>query len=533
MRRQRNGARRRARLRGGAALPGELAAARDLLRGALSDGALGVTLGVVYAPEYNYDADGFTEVLSPMREYPVPLVAHVRGEGDLLHESLREVIGIARRLGTPLHVSHLKCIGRRNWGRGAKRALEILEEARARGLRADCDVYPYTAGSTQLLQILPPHFLEGGAPGIIRRLREPARREELRGIFAGPSDRFENLVYLVGWENIRCTSMRRPENQPFIGKSVAEIARRRGQDPCDCACDLLAAEECDVAMIDFITSEEDVRTILRSPMSSVISDSVYPSRGVPHPRLYGAFPKVLIDYVRESPLLTLEEAVHKMTAKPAGVYRLGSKGLLLAGFDADINVFSLENLKNPASYEHPAQYASGFDYVFVNGRAAVDHDELTARRGQTAEAGMRAAREQRPPALPAEPKLERELSEGLLEEEPGRYASGEADAVSGLFFRGVFPGLDFEEAELRGLRLRGDAADRGGPLQNGAHRPGFPAVRPLERQLFKGSAHAGAVRRLQARGRGLLRGGAAGRALFPVQPAVRAVFPGGAAHGAV
>ncbi len=357
--------------------PGELAAARDLLRGALSDGALGVTLGVVYAPEYNYDADGFAEVLSPMREFPVPLAAHVRGEGDLLHESLYEVIGIARRLGTPLHVSHLKCIGRRNWGRGAKRALEILEEARARGLRADCDVYPYTAGSTQLLQILPPHFLEGGAPGVIRRLREPARREELRGIFAGPSDRFENLVYLVGWENIRCTSMRRPENQPFIGKSVAEIARRRGQDPCDCACDLLAAEECDVAMIDFITSEEDVRTILRSPMSSVISDSVYPSRGVPHPRLYGAFPKVLIDYVRESPLLTLEEAVHKMTAKPAGVYRLGSKGLLRAGFDADINVFSLENLKNPASYEHPAQYASGFDYVFVNGRAAVDHDELT------------------------------------------------------------------------------------------------------------------------------------------------------------
>lgn len=108
--------------------------ARDLLRGALSDGALGVTLGVVYAPEYNYDADGFAEVLSPMREFPVPLAAHVRGEGDLLHESLREVIGIARRLGTPLHVSHLKCIGRRNWGRGAKRALEILEEARARGL---------------------------------------------------------------------------------------------------------------------------------------------------------------------------------------------------------------------------------------------------------------------------------------------------------------------------------------------------------------------------------------------------------------
>lgn len=364
----------------GALTPGELAAARGLLEDALAAGALGVSMGIVYAPEYCYDADGFAQVLAPVRGTGVPLVTHVRGEGDTFHQSLGEVIDVARRLDAPLHVSHFKCIGQRNWGHGMARALEILDEARESGLYIDCDVYPYTAGSTQLLQILPPWFLDGGAPAITRRLREPAQVDALREIFAKPSDRFENLVNLVGWENIRCTTFTQPDNQAYTGMSVAAIAAARGEDPCACACRLLAEEECRISMVDFITSEQDVRTVLRYPYSNVISDAVYPSGGTPHPRLYAAFPKVLIDYVRNEPVLTLEQAVHKMTARPASVLGLRGKGLLREGYDADINVFALGRLEADASYENPAVLACGFDYVFVGGTAAVEHDRLTGAR---------------------------------------------------------------------------------------------------------------------------------------------------------
>lgn len=355
----------------------QLAQAKALLRDAVDVGALGISLGLVYAPENCYTFDELCQVLTVAGERNVPLVAHIRGEGDLFHESLEEVAAIAKSVGAPLHISHLKCIGKRNWGHGVTRALEILDEARASGIRVDCDAYPYTAGSTQLIQILPPEFLEGGTPEIVRRLRDSQCRRRLAQILPNPQPYFENLVSSIGWENIRCTAMARPQNQPYINKSIAEIAALRGQAPCECVCDLLAEEDCNIAMVDFITCEEDIRTILRYPYTSVISDSVYPSGGVPHPRLYGTFPRILQKYVREEQALTLEEAVGKMTAKPATVYGLPGKGLLREGFDADLVVFDPQTVGTNASYENPRQYGYGFDYVLVDGQTAVDHDKVT------------------------------------------------------------------------------------------------------------------------------------------------------------
>lgn len=354
----------------------ELAAAHEFLRSSLAAGALGVTLGIVYSPENCYDADGFVEVLQPMKEFGVPLVTHIRGEGDLFHESLREVIDIARRLDVPLHVSHLKCIGKRNWGHGVTKALQILREARDSGMDISYDVYPYTAGSTQLIQILPPDYLEGGVEEMVKRLTDPEKRRELTAILKEPQDYFENLLSSIGWENIRMSTLTLPKNQKYVGKSVTEIAKIQGKDPYDCAYDMLAEEQCKISMVDFITSEEDICTILRDPYSSVISDSVYPTGGVPHPRLYGTFPRVLEKYVREEKVLTLEQAVHKMTALPASVYHL-KKGLLAEGADADINVFKLENVHTAATYADPKRFATGFDYVLVNGQIAVDHDVMT------------------------------------------------------------------------------------------------------------------------------------------------------------
>ena len=362
---------------GGRMAAGEVDAARGQLRESLEAGALGVSLGIVYAPEYHYDVEGFVEVLEPMKQFGVPLVTHIRGEGDLFCRSVEEVLEIARRLEVPLHISHFKCIGKRNWGHEVARALELLEQANAAGMQVDCDVYPYTAGSTQLIQILPPDYLEGGVPEITRRLRDPDCREHLRQVFSAPSQAFENLVNAVGWENIRCSTLTLEKYRPYQGKDLAEIARMRGMDPCDCACEMLAEEDCKISMVDFITCEEDIRTILQSRFSSVISDSVYPTGGVPHPRLYGTFPRVLIEYVRKSPVLTLEQAIHKMTGKPAGVFRLGKKGLLREGWDADLNLFRLERLETKATYEDPCQLATGFDDVIVGGQIAVENDRLT------------------------------------------------------------------------------------------------------------------------------------------------------------
>lgn len=352
----------------------ELKQAREYIRTSLEAGALGVTLGIVYAPEYNYDLEDFVEVLQPMKEFNVPLVTHIRGEGDIFKESIEEVIEIARRLGVPLHISHLKCIGKRNWGHGVDTVLSLINQARQEGMDVTCDVYPYTAGSTQLIQVLPPEYLEGGFAEIVKRLGDKKQRDELTKILKTPSKSFENLVSSIGWENIRVTTVLTEANKKYVGKSIQEIAKLQKKDPYECAYDLLIEENCNIAMVDFITSEEDIKKILKFPYTNVISDTVYPTGGVPHPRMYGTFPRILEKYVRTEQVLSLEEAVYKMTALPAKLYQLNQKGILKEGMDADILIFDLDKVSTKATYDNPRCFATGFSYVFVNGTVAVKED---------------------------------------------------------------------------------------------------------------------------------------------------------------
>lgn len=361
----------------------EVKRAGGYIKQALKAGALGVSLGIVYAPEYNYDIDGFLEVLEPMKDFQVPLVTHIRGEGDIFKESVEEVIEIAGRLSVPLHISHLKCIGERNWGHGVREVLKLLEDAREGGMEVSCDVYPYTAGSTQLVQILPPGFLEGGFGEIVKRLQNPEKRRDLTNLLMEPSDQFENILSSIGFENIRITTVQTDKNQQYTGKSIEEIARLKGTNPYDTVYDLLAEENCQVSMVDFITSEDDIRTILKYPYTSIISDSVYPGGGLPHPRMYGTFPKVLKQYVKKEGLLSIEEAVHKMTWLPASLYGLKNKGRLKEGADGDIIVLDLDKIDTKASYEKPAVYPRGFDYIWVNGRLAVENDRYTGVKNGT------------------------------------------------------------------------------------------------------------------------------------------------------
>lgn len=357
----------------------QIHAIQRALETALEEWALGVSLGLGYAPECFYSTEELISVLSVLRGTDIPVTVHMREEGDAVCEALEEMLTVARRLQVPVHISHLKAMGSRNWGKKIPQAIAMMDRAREEGLDVTCDVYPYTAGSTQLIHILPPAFLTGGTQAITERLRDPARRRELAERIQNGRD-FDNIAGMVGWENILCSTLNQPENRPFQGMSVADIAKAQGKDPFTCACDLLVSENCAITMIDFITDEADIARLLRLPYSAVISDSTYPTSGKRHPRVYGTFARVLEKYVRQEKVLTLPEAVASMTAIPAAALRLRGKGRLAAGMDADINIFDPAAVHEVGTYADPHRCAAGMDWVLVGGVPAIAEGALTGER---------------------------------------------------------------------------------------------------------------------------------------------------------
>ena len=355
---------------------GEYARLHAALRQALSEGALGVSLGLGYAPECFYSTEELIRALEPLKDSGTVITVHMRQEGDGVVDALREMIAVARALNTPVEISHLKAIGKRNWNRAVPEMLSLLEQARAEGLDITCDLYPYPAGSTQLIHVLPPEFQAGGTEALTAALRDPAQRAAMRRRMERDSD-FENIFLLVGPENIRATSLHLPEHRPFEGKSITEIAAAQGKDPFDALFDLLAAECCQVSMIDFIAAEEDIEAILRSPLSGVISDSTYPEGGLCHRRVYGTYPRLLETYVKERGVLTLPEAIHKITRKPADRFGLPRKGRIEIGADADLCLFDPGRIHETGTWENPQQLAAGMDYVFVGGIPAIDDGRFT------------------------------------------------------------------------------------------------------------------------------------------------------------
>ena len=290
----------------------------------------------------------------------------MRQEGDGVVDALREMLTVARELRCPVEISHLKGIGRRNWGRAVPEMLRLLENARAEGLDVACDVYPYSAGSTQLIHVLPPEFQKGGLDALTAALRDPSSRAAMRGRMETGSD-FENITHLVGFENVVPISLHTEEYKPFEGKSLSEIADTLGKDPYDALFDLLAAERCEAGMIDFIAAEEDIEAILRTPFSVPISDATYPVEGLCHPRVYGSAARFLAHYVCERGILMLPQAVHKLTMQSADRLGLSRKGRIAVGADADLCLFSPENIRENGAYTAPRQLASGMDAVFVAG----------------------------------------------------------------------------------------------------------------------------------------------------------------------
>ena len=347
-----------------------------LLEQSLEDGAAGVSLGLGYAPECFYSTDALLRALAPLRRSGVTVAVHMRQEGDGVVAALKEMLVAARELETPVQISHLKAIGKRNWRRAVPEMLQLLEQARQDGVDIACDVYPYPAGSTQLIHTLPPEFQDGGIPILTQALRDPEQRLQMRRRMETAAE-FENLTLLVGFENIRPTSLTCPEYRPYEAMTLEEIAAAQGKAPYDALFDLLASEDCAASMIDTITHEEDIDQIVRAPFSGIISDATYPIGGLIHRRVYGTYPRILETYVKRRGILTLPDAVRKITRLPADRFGLSKKGRIETGADADLCLFDLENIHETSTWLQPAQLAQGMDWVFVNGCPAIENGRFT------------------------------------------------------------------------------------------------------------------------------------------------------------
>ncbi|MEG0450053.1 MAG: D-aminoacylase [Lysinibacillus sp.] len=352
---------------------------KHIVEEGMKAGAIGLSIGLLYAPGSYSNKEEIAELCKVVTKYNGILSTHIRGEGNNLIPSIKEVLWIAENVGIPLHLSHLKAAGKRNWGK-VNEAMEMIEDARSRGMDVTCDVYPYTAGSTMLTTLLPPWALEGGLSAIISRLKDSGERAKIRKELAEEREDWDNLVASTGWDSVIISSVNSPDLKKYEGQSIQAIGNENGKHPIDQAFDLLIEEDGNIGIVYFHMDEGDVQQVMKYQNSLIASDSLTCYTGKPHPRLYGTFPRVLDKYVKEQKVLTLEDAVRKMTSFPAKRFGLGKRGVLSEGYKADIVLFNMENMEDKATYENPAQFPEGIQYVFVDGKLTTKDKKHTSSK---------------------------------------------------------------------------------------------------------------------------------------------------------
>jgi len=365
------------------ATPEQMQRMRELVRQEMQAGALGIGSSLIYAPAFYAPTEELIELCKVAAQYKGKYISHMRSEGNRLIEGIEELIRIAREANIPAEIYHLKAAGKSNWPK-MDTAIALIEKARKQGLKITADMYTYPAGSTGLDAAMPPWVLDGGYEAAFKRLKDPATRKKIAQEILTPSDKWENLflaagsadrVILVGFKNDRL--------KPYTGKTLGEVAKLRGEEITDTIMNLVVEDQSRVGTVYFMMDEENLKKQIKLPWVSFGSDGgSMAAEGIflkssTHPRAYGNFARLLGKYVREERVISLEEAVRRLTSLPATNLGLDRRGLVKVGYFADVVVFDPKTIGDKATFEQPHQYAVGMRHVFVNGKQVLKDGEHT------------------------------------------------------------------------------------------------------------------------------------------------------------
>ena len=364
----------------------EIKSMQSFVTEAMENGAFGISTGLIYAPQSYAKTDEIIELAKVVAKYGGIYCSHIRGEGATVVDAVNEVIEITEKSGcTGGHIAHHKVAGKSYWGKSSE-TLRLMQEANARGIGITCDQYPYNRGMTSLITLLPPWVHEGGLEKLIERLKNSDDRIHIKKDVQQGIEGWENWIKDAGFDSIYIASVKTEKWRDMEGKHLSEIARLKEKtDEWETLFDLLIDENGEVSMTVELMDEEDIRRIMTGRYTMIGTDAwgVNPSgilrHGKPHPRYYGTYPRILGKYVREEGVLTLENAIRKMTSFPAQRLGLLDRGLLKEGLWADVVIFDPETVIDKATYLDPHQFPEGILHVLVNGQIVVANGQQTGR----------------------------------------------------------------------------------------------------------------------------------------------------------
>ncbi len=365
--------------------PEELSRMQALARQAMEEGALGIGSSLIYAPAFYAKTDELIALCKVAAEYGGMYITHMRSEGNKILEAVDETIRIAKEAGLPAEIYHLKAGGKNNWPK-MDQVIAKIDSARAAGLRITTDMYTYIAGATGLDASMPPWVQEGGYDAWAGRLKDPKIRAKVLAEMKTDAQDWENLYYAAGGaENLLLVEFKSDTLKKYTGKTLAEVAKLRGKSPEETAMDLVVEDGTRVGTVYFMMSEDNVKKQIKLPYMSFGSDAGALAaegdflKSATHPRAYGNFARLLGKYVREEKVISLEEAIRKLSALPCENLGIAKRGKLQPGYFADIVLFDPKTIADHATFEKPHQYATGMQHVFVNGVQVLENGEPTKK----------------------------------------------------------------------------------------------------------------------------------------------------------
>ena len=366
--------------------PVQLEEMRALVRDEMEAGALGIGSSLIYAPAFYASTEELIELCKVAARYRGKYISHMRSEGNRLLEAVDELIRISREAGIPAEVYHLKAAGQSNWSK-MDRVIAKIEAARREGLKITADMYTYPAGATGLDASMPPWVLDGGYDAAYKRLADPETRKKIAAAIKTPSDDWENLYRAAGAaDRVLLVGFKSDKLKPLSGKTLADVAKMRGEDPVETIMNLVLEDRSRVDTVYFMMSEDNIRKQIILPWVSFGSDAASMAPEPPftkssaHPRAYGNFARVLAKYVRDDKVLTMSDAIRKLSGLPATNLELDRRGFIKEGMFADVVVFDPARISDRATFENPHQYAIGVRHLLVNGSQVIKDGEHTGRK---------------------------------------------------------------------------------------------------------------------------------------------------------